>query len=38
MAIHPLRATALWPGAGHIVQPQDRPRCRWPTWPALPPV
>jgi len=20
------RATALWPGAGHIVQPQDTPR------------
>jgi hypothetical protein len=28
MAIHPLRATALWPGAGHIVQPQDGPRWR----------
>src|SRR6266536_3693989 len=36
MAIHPLRATALWPGAGHIVQPQDGPRCRWPTPPAVP--
>jgi len=24
----PFRATALWPGAGHIVQPQDTPR--WP--------
>jgi len=26
MAITPLRATARWPGAGHIVQPQDPPR------------
>jgi len=24
------------PGAGHVVQPQDRPWCRWPTPPALP--
>jgi hypothetical protein len=24
MAIIPLRATALWPGAGQIVQPQER--------------
>jgi hypothetical protein len=22
----PLRATALWPGAGHIARPQDGPR------------
>ncbi len=22
----PFRATALWPGAGHSVQPQDTPR------------
>jgi len=21
-----LRATARWPGAGHIIQPQDTPR------------
>jgi hypothetical protein len=25
----------LWPGAGHIVQPQDTPRRPKPTWPAL---
>ena len=25
MAITPLRATARWPGPGHIVQPQDPP-------------
>ena len=24
----PLRATALWPGAGHVVQPRKAPR--WP--------
>src|SRR5262245_60717441 len=36
MAIPPIRATALWPGAGHIVQPQDWPRYRWPTRFAVP--
>ena len=32
MAITPLRATARWPAAGHIVQPQDPPR--WPNRPC----
>jgi hypothetical protein len=33
---HPLRATALWPGAGHIVQPQDTPQQRIADIVALP--
>jgi len=30
------KATTLWPGAGQVAQPQNRPRWLWPTPPALP--